>query len=437
MLKPPFTEVSGGKEETKNDEGVEKAGPGRGLGENEAVIESGYTEGDEIAVGRDIEAPGTAASKRRAGFAAGFLKKVLTEIRGVGRGDMAAVGSARKKIILAIVLAVLVLGISVGISLWQKDKTAREAQVSAYLGGAFEKYREATGLVELNRVRAREILIEAQGELKKAQEIDSKNPDAIKLASDIDSKLKETEISSSVNFEEAINAGEEVRAVVISGKNLIAAGSGGAYQIGSDGEAQEILGDLNGLTGAAVFDNKLYYAGSGGVVRRDLSGGAGQEISDMTGAMDVGVFFGNVYLLKSGQVAKVVPIEGGYANPSDYLESGQAFMESSRMAIDGLIWITNGDKILKFNRGKQEDFEIAGLTGSIGELGPVYTDGNLENLYVIDRVNSVLLVIDKKGNYLKSLQAENLANASDLAVNEAEDTVYVAVGSKVLKTSLK
>lgn len=421
-------------EGTEKGEGTEKV--------EDAVVEQEIVQGEVIVGGEDdkevvVESEGREGKRGLPGRFSDSIKRVLSEVKGVRMGDMKAVGSMRKKIVIGAILVVLALGVSVGFSVWQKDKTAKEAQVSVYLGGALEKYKEAVGLLELNRARAREILIEAQGEVKKAQEIDSKNPDSIKLASDIESKLKETEINSQVNFEEAASVEEDVKALAFSGKNLIAAGSGSAYQIGSDKKVQKILSDLDGLASAAVFDNKLYFTTSNSAFRGDLSGGKVAKVSDAVGAFDIGVFFGNVYLLKSDQVAKIVPVEGGYADPTDYLQSGENFGQNSRMAIDSLIWVTSGDKVFKFNRGKKEDFEIAGLSGNIGELGPIYTDGNLANLYVIDRGNSVLLVIDKKGNYQKALQAADLANASDLAVNEAEDTVYVAVGSKILKTSLK
>ena len=132
-----------------------------------------------------------------------------------------------------------------------------------------------------------------------------------------------------------------------------------------------------------------------------------------------------------------MPIEGGYATPANYLASGGSFTSDSRFAIDSLIWVTNGKKIAKYNKGNSEGFDISGIPGEIGELGPIYTSSAIDNLYVIDKLNSAILVIDKDGNYKKALQAPEFSKATDIAVPDTEDKVLISVDSKVLSASLK
>jgi hypothetical protein len=367
----------------------------------------------------------------------GIIGKSGREMRGVFKGDHKAIGSFRKKLVIIVIIIVLVLGISVGLAVKKRNDNARLAEFQTHFEAASSKYNEGASLLELNKFRAREILVGAQDEVKKALAIVEKDPDAQKLASDIESKLKDADVANATTFETVADVSAPIKSLSFSGKNLIAVGSQKAFQVTTGGGVTDSMSDLQNTLSGIVFDSKLFWIDSTGVLREALDGSGKVSILGKTSAYDIGVFFGNVYLLNSGQVSKIVPIEGGYAAPADYLKSSQSFKTSSRMAIDTNIWVTDGDKILKFNRGSGESFEIAGVSGKIGELGPIYTDGTLANLYVIDKSNSALLVVDKDGNYKKSLQAKELADATDLVVNDAEDTVYVSVGSKIVSASLK
>ena len=389
--------------------------------------------------GPPAEKTGGVGNKVKGLFAslAGLLSKGIREIVGVFKGDHRAIGSFRKKLVIIVVIVILVLGISVGLAIKKRNDAVQLTEFKTHYEAANSKYSEGASLLELNKFRAREILVEAQGEVKKALAIVEKDQDAQKLALDIESKLKDADVANATTFETVADVSAPIKSLSFSGKNLIAVGGQKAYQVNTDGGVTDSISDLQSTVAGIVFDSKLYWIDSAGVWREELGGGDKKEVAGKISAMDIGVFFGNVYLLKSNQVAKIVPVENGYADPTDYLQNTQTFKSNSRLAIDTNIWVTDGDKILKFNRGKSEPFEILGVSGKIGELGPIYTDGTLGNLYVIDKANSALLVIDKDGNYKKALQAKQLGDATDLVVNDAEDTVYVSVGSKVVSASLK
>lgn len=364
-------------------------------------------------------------------------KRLMAEVRGVAKGDNRAIGSARRKVVILGILVCVILAFSVGVAVWQKQKAQHVAEFKQHLSLAKEKYSEGTAIIELNRARAKKTLIEAQNEVKLALALDSKNADATKLSSDIEAGLKATETGGETKFTEVATVGSGIKAIAISNKNLVVTTGEKVSQVDTSGKVTGAIESLKNVTTAAVFDGRVFYLQEDGVWRQELAGGKAVNVADIKAALDIGVFFGNVYLLKSDQIAKIVPIEGGYAKPTDYLDSKKDFKSSSRMAIDSLIWVTSGDKILKFNRGKQESFEINGITAKVGELSLIYTDGTLDNLYVVDSANSAILVIGKDGTYKKSLQSDELSHATDLVVNDSEDTIYVAVGSKVIKASLK
>lgn len=390
-------------------------------------------------------APGTEATdevlpKKRVSLLvvfSGGIKRVFLEIKGVFRGDRAAVGSFRKKLVMGAILIVIILAGSATYSIWKKNDAQTRVEVKSHIEAAAAKYNEGVSIIELNKERAKQILIEAQTEVKQALALDAKSEEAKQLEGNIQSKLKETEAGGNIALSSFAELNGEVKAIALNGKNLVALTGSAGFSVDTAGKATDAVKDLKNVEAATLFDNKIFYTGSDGVFRQAISKGKPLAITEFKDAQDIGVFFGNVYLLKSNQVAKLVPIEEGYAAPTDYLDGTQAFTRSSRMAIDSNIWITSGGDILKYNKGKKVDFSVAGLPGKLGDLGPIFTDGNVDNLYVIDKANSVLLIIGKDGNYKKALQAVEIGKANSLVVNENEDTVYLAVGDKVLKASLK
>jgi len=157
-----------------------------------------------------------------------------------------------------------------------------------------------------------------------------------------------------------------------------------------------ISGDVNGgatvtLSGAAT--DTTTSDGSGNYSFTGLADGSLVEVGKVGAGSDIWVFFGNVYVLLPNSITKFIPVEGGYAEGSEYLNSPQSFSDKSHLAIDASIWVTSGSEILKFTRGDRGSFGISGLVSEVGEFSLIYTDANLQNLYVVDSTNSALLII--------------------------------------------
>ncbi len=366
------------------------------------------------------------------GFGAGFWK----ELKRLKRGDLGAVLRLRQHVMLVVIGVILVLAASVVFTIWQKGQRARDLEFGAHLAAANSKYNEGVSLIELNKARARQDFVDAQNELKAATDLKKNDAAAAKLAGDIVAKLKETDVTSNISFSQIANI-SNVNSISFADKNIVAASADKLFIVNTSSKtADEVKGASGGIS-SVVFDNKAFILTGSGILRQDLAGGTATKIQVSAGGQDIGVFFGNVYVLFGSKIAKITPIEGGYAPETDYLAAKMDFLPSSRFAIDGSIWVTKEDKILKFTRGTQDNFQISGLSAAAGELGPIYTDGTLDNLYVLDKVNSALLVIAKDGTYKKAYQAPEFGKASDILVTDDASTLYVAVDGKVLQASIK
>ena len=373
-----------------------------------------------------------------------ILSAVLREARRLRGGDMGAVGRLRRYIIvLALVILVVLVG-SVSYAVYKNREQKSAQELNSHLAAASTKLSEGTAIIGLNRSRAREIFIEADREVDLAIAQDAKNDKAKSLKEEIAGKLKETEETANISFETTFEAGEGLVSLSFSGANLIAVGGEKIFEVDPASRSQDVVVGASGTRAAAVYDNKVFSMTDSRVVRVDVASEKSDELFTHAGASDIGVFLGNVYLLfgdkqsfSSNKLDKYVPVESGYSGPSAYLSSPLQFSKSSHFAIDGLIWVSSGEGIFKFNRGEKQDFEISGAPGGVGELGVIYTDSARSNLYVVDMTNSALLVVGKDGIYKGSYQSPEFSRASDLVVTEDEKKVYITVGTKVLEAALE
>ena len=97
--------------------------------------------------------------------------------------------------------------------------------------------------------------------------------------------------------------------------------------------------------------------------------------------------------------------------------------EATGMAISENIFIANGGSILKLFRGKKQDFNLEQSATPIAPF-KVYVLENSANIYVLDKINSRVVKLDASGNIISQYYNSEIDSAGDLAVAEANNTVY-------------
>ncbi len=366
-----------------------------------------------------------------------LVARIFSEIRSLRRGETSVISRLRRNIVILVLVILLVLGASALFAVKERGDKEKLAQFNLHLQTASSKYKEGTAIIDLNRGRAREILIEADREIKLALAIDEDSEEAKNLSSQILTTLRETEEEANVAFETFVETSGEIASIANRAGKLVAAAGGEILEIDVALKKQEKITTEDQALQIFSYGDYVFILAGDKLLRVDLAKDKKEEVAGATGAHDMAVFLGNIYLLFESQIAKMVPTETGYAPASDYLASPTNFGGNSRFAIDGFVWVTNGREILKFLRGEKQTFEISGQTAGLGELGAIYTSSNFDNLYVVDRVNSALLVIDKEGVYKKAYQSREFGRASDLVIADDEGKMYLAVGNKILEAPLR
>ncbi len=428
-------DVAGGEEEGKK--GLRDEEPKVVGDENHTVLrEAPQSMPEAIDGDRTANVAGSVARLQIGVTLVKVFKAVWGEIKRLRKGDIGAVLRLRRNIVVVAVLVLLVLAFSAFMTVRSQRDKEELAQFNDHMKNASAKFMEGDAILELNRDRARNALAEADNEVKAALSLEPGNSDAKSLADKISQKLKDTESVSAVNFETFAEVDAPLVGLSLLADGLVAFSGDKMYKIGSNGEVGDKADTGSNISRGFFYNDSGYMVRDSKVFKRGFGAGSSQDVAEGSNISDIAVFLGNIYLLGGNQINKYVPIAGGYARSVDYLNNPEQFAAGSRLAIDGLVWVTSGKNINKYTRGTKEDFLVSGLSDTNGEFGEIYTNADIDNLYVVDKSNSALLVIKKDGVYQKAYQSGEFAKATSVVVDEVGGKLYIAGGSKILESSL-
>ena len=395
------------------------------------------------------------------------LVRVITDrLVGIRRGTFRGKDISKKRKSAAVVALVLILVFVFSIVLaGRKRQTQKQKQqYQAVLEEAKYRYDEAQGLLELNPLRAKSLLIEAKKAIEdyRTEVGEDLVEEVINLEKQIDEALgqsqREYQLESATEFfdfdlvKEGFKAddwdGDENQVIVWDKSGLT------AVVMDLESKASEIViggeavsdGELVGMTGNwgfVVTSNNG--ADSPKVVMIDLDEGQviGDEVEgDWTGINDVVGFSSNLYLLdavEEGQIWKYLGSKGGLSSQRSYLKGDKYDLsEAVDMAIDGLVWVLFSDgTIVKYTQGVKDAFVVAGLDQAFTQPIKLFTDSDSDNLYILDQKNTRVVVVTKGGEYQSQYIWPGIAGVKDLVVREDLKKIFLLTGEKIFTIDLK
>src|SRR4030043_1626905 len=117
-----------------------------------------------------------------------FFKLVQKELKFLTRGETGAVFRLRRNVAIIAFVILVFLALSGIYTVRTNSQKEKLAKFNIHLSNASSKYEEGIALIDLNRERARQILVDADKEVKIALLLNQKNEEANKLASEIQTK---------------------------------------------------------------------------------------------------------------------------------------------------------------------------------------------------------------------------------------------------------
>ena len=117
------------------------------------------------------------------------------------------------------------------------------------------------------------------------------------------------------------------------------------------------------------------------------------------------------------------------------------FKDARSMAIAYTVFVvTNNGELVEYSGGTKTDFSVSGLEDGFKYPIKVVADLDFSNIYVADKGNKSIVVLDEDGNLVKQYKNENAALWEDIrgiAVSEEDNVIFVLDSNKIYKIDTK
>ncbi len=360
----------------------------------------------------------------------------------------------KKTLLTVSVVLVVLLVLSVFFNLNHTRDIKRQEKLTEVLALVTQQYEEAINLIDLNPVRARELLASGKlslspllsefpkesSEYKQAQEwmvkISSQEVTAYKIY-----KLTAVPLFFDLSLVKAGAEGKKMTSykdikAILDTKNQT------VYTLSTTNKQSNIIAGSDTVKDAqniAVHGNNAYILNSDGIVGIDiLSKTAKVMIKSDEKWGEIGSlesFGGNLYLLdkRKNTIWKYVATDFGLSAITTYLNPDVKvnFSESTRMDIDGSVWVAYPSEILKFTRGLGEQFAFKGFSELLSNITAISTSDTNNFIYLLDKSTTRIVVFDKDGAYQSQYQWDELISADDIVATEEDKKIFVLMGSKI------
>lgn len=361
---------------------------------------------------------------------------------------------SRKTLLTVALFLFLLLVMSVVFGRQQRSRRVSQERINRLFEESRFKKEEGEALIELNPARAKELLLEAQSLVQQIESEADLGKDFSQFKEKLDGLLpqvlREHEIQPDLFFDlvlikdkamatEAIIAAEKL-VVLDKEKKAI-------YQLGLVDQKSAILAggeEFKTGTQLAAFWPQIFVLTEKGIIELEKDSKKPRLVKefdeDWGKIVDLQTFANNLYLLTDKTIWQYLSTEGGFGSKKRWLKSGTKidFSGTVSMAIDGSIWILQTDgTIVKLTRGQKDPFGMAGLDKGFSQPQLIFTNDNCQNLYILDKGNWRVVVLEKSGEYHSQYIWEGIKDIDGLVVSEKEGKIFLLQGSKIYEIKLK
>ena len=369
----------------------------------------------------------------------------------IKRGEVEVEESQRRRSAVTVGLILLVLlSISIVFGLFQKNAKEAQSRYGSKVAEVEHNLEEAKTLFMLNPARARELFAISETLLSKLKEEYGEDDRIAALSTQID------EGRSGVLGEYDTAASEFVDLSLIDGfeAEKMAGALGAVYiydgnkrrvvEVEVDTKGTEVKAgptQLNSVEAIASYAGLIYVADNDGVFG---VGSARVEVleKDWEGSILLEAYAGNIYLLEksSSSIWRYPGLQGSFGDRASWLAPGIDIDLSKIVswAVDGDIWIlSSSGNVEKYSFGSPEDFDqatvVPGMEGPIS----IYTNEELDNIYVLDPPTSRVVVFDKGGGYVAQYNSQVMREAKGVYASEKEGKILVLTKEKLYSIEIE
>jgi hypothetical protein len=350
-----------------------------------------------------------------------------------------ATSSKRKTTLTAGVLILILLVVSVVFGVQQKNKNDFNAVSEIKLNEALESYNLKT---RESFVTANEIATKLKNDGYKSDKLnellknisDSESEILGEVKSETKDLLDLTLQINGFNGTKIASTNDTIFVLDENEKNII--------QLDINGKNAKIVAKkdiLEGLINIASYQDRLFTLNKDGIYEINNTR---TKVKDLDwGDSLFYLYSANIYMVDKGN-NKIYRFSGNnktFADKTDWLAPGieADFSKAVDMTIDGSIWVlSSSGRITRFTNGNPTNISVDGIAMPLENPTAIYTNETLKNVYVLDKQNGRVVVIDKNGKFKMQYVSDNIKNTNDLVVSEEKGKIILLSGSKIIYVSI-
>lgn len=370
----------------------------------------------------------------------------------VRRGEVEVEVVQKRKVAVSIgAILVILLIVSIGFGIRQKKIGETRSRYEGRLTEAQHEFEEAIRLFSLNPERARELFIHSRnlseellGEGVSDRDLDELKKNLEQNRGYILGEYKiEPELFIDISLLSEGLIGDDLAA---SAGQLFVLDKNGKriVQVSIDTKKTEVVAgpeQIDEVDDIAAYAERVFILNSSGVFE------VGEEKkkavdADWEGEVLSYTYAGNLYILEKGNseiwrypgTGETFSSRQRWLAPGVEPDLGNIFS----WTIDGSIWfLSETGGIFKYTRGNQDSLTIASVVPNLSSPSAIYTNEELEFVYILEKENQRVVVIDKKGNYQAQYLNEVIGEAKNLVVSEEEGKIIFLTETKLYSIEAK
>lgn len=358
--------------------------------------------------------------------------------------------------LIFIFILVIILFWSVGLGVVRREQALKEQKINQAKTLITQKLNQAEETAFFNLEEAKNLIEEAKNELTKLKQelkINEKNKNDKQinnlenLIKEKENKIIKKEEKNFIEFYDLTVDQKEAKGsqFYLADSNLLILDKdqGLIYQLSLTKKSLNKFSDEKIKKAKLIggYDNKVFFLIFGDGVYEINGENKTKKVLESDkdwGEIKAMSFYNqNLYLLdsKKNQIYKYLFGEEGYGAKQNYLEDNNNlnFFQANSMAIDGAIYVGTNNLVLKFNLGQKDNFETSFFSQE-NQLAKIYTNKDLDYLYLWSKEQGRLYILNKKGSYQKQIVSSVFKQGQDVVV--FEKNAYILVKEKIYKVEL-
>lgn len=350
---------------------------------------------------------------------------------------------------------------SVFLGIIKQRQQTQNRQITKTVVEAQRVFDEGMALLDLNPVKARErlndakVLLEPVVKTVSARSKEGREVSSLytKIADNLTQAMRVVRVEPELFFDVSLlkkNARATNISITDDTVGMVDGPGATAYALGVSTKNGQVVAGGEGYRGAqfvAAYGDKIYTLAASGI-HMARTGDTKTILNVVPKASEWGqisalvAFGGNLYLLdtQKSRIWKYVATETGFSELREYLNPDTLpnFSHATSMAIDGSVWIgTTDGKILRFTQGKENTFIPKGVDPAFGSDLVVFTSADTSGVYVLDRQQKRVVMLDKDGMYLAQYVWQGDMTPTQVVVSEKAKKIILLADGKLYSIGLK